>query len=85
MITAKKISGFALATATAAIFLTVPMAVSAGEGDAKGHCSGVNACKGHGACKTADNACAGQNACKGTGFVAVDEKTCEDLGGEFEG
>jgi hypothetical protein len=32
-------------------------------------CTGVNACKGQGACKTAANACKGQNACKGKGFV----------------
>lgn len=32
-------------------------------------CSGANACKGQGACKSAANACKGQNACKGKGFV----------------
>ena len=32
-------------------------------------CTGVNACKGQSACKSAANACKGQNACKGKGFV----------------
>ena len=30
---------------------------------------GVNACKGHVACKKASNACKGQNACKGKGWT----------------
>ena len=32
-------------------------------------CTGVNACKGQSACKSAANACKGENACKGKGFV----------------
>jgi hypothetical protein len=32
-------------------------------------CTGVNACKGQGSCKSAANACKGQNACKGKSFV----------------
>ncbi|MGP0059448.1 MAG: hypothetical protein ACLPID_09205 [Beijerinckiaceae bacterium] len=46
-------------------------------------CSGINACKGHGACKSADNACKGQNACKGHGWLP--EKTaaaCTAKGGK---
>lgn len=88
----RKITGLALATSAAAIFAMSGCTTTGGSGaaetqtaSAEGHCSGVNACKGHGACKTASNACAGQNACKGTGFVALDEKTCADVGGEFEG
>lgn len=46
------------------------------------HCYGVNQCKGHNDCKTADNACAGQAACKGHGFIATPAKACEDIGGE---
>ncbi|MBB1270032.1 hypothetical protein [Shewanella sp. SR44-3] len=46
------------------------------------HCYGVNVCKGHNDCKTADNACGGQASCKGTGFVAMPSKSCADVGGE---
>lgn len=46
------------------------------------HCYGVNQCKGHNDCKTADNACGGQGSCKGHGFVAAPAKACEDIGGK---
>ena len=46
------------------------------------HCYGVNVCKGHNDCKTADNACGGHASCKGTGFVATPAKACADIGGE---
>ncbi|MEZ4403258.1 MAG: hypothetical protein R3B06_24750 [Kofleriaceae bacterium] len=49
---------------------------------AKVHCEGVNACKGHGACKTAANACAGQNGCKGQGFVEMPAAECTAKGGK---
>jgi hypothetical protein len=45
------------------------------------HCHGVNICKGHNDCKTAENACAGQASCKGTGFVMSPAKSCADIGG----
>lgn len=44
-------------------------------------CFGVNVCKGHNDCKTADNACAGHGSCKGTGFVMTTAKSCADIGG----
>ncbi len=46
------------------------------------HCYGVNQCKGHNDCKTAENACAGHAECKGHGFVAMSGKACGDVGGE---
>ena len=46
------------------------------------HCSGVNVCKGHNDCKTAENACAGKASCKGHGFVMSSEKVCSDIGGK---
>lgn len=46
------------------------------------HCFGVNTCKGHNDCKTAENACKGHSECKGSGFVATPEKACKDMGGE---
>jgi hypothetical protein len=45
------------------------------------HCFGINVCKGHNACKTADNACAGHGSCKGHGFVEAPVKACADMGG----
>src|SRR5262245_4862930 len=47
------------------------------------HRSGVNACKGQGACASAQNSCKGQIACKGKGFVnmsGADE--CTKAGGK---
>ena len=47
-------------------------------------CSGVNSCKGHGECASADgsHACAGKNECKGKGWVKVkSEEECTKKGG----
>lgn len=45
-------------------------------------CYGINVCKGHNDCKTADNACAGHASCKGQGFVMTTAKSCADIGGK---
>ena len=76
----KKVTGLAIATAAAGMFaLAVPLSTAtAGENI---HCTGVNACKGHSSCKTANSACKGQNSCKGQGFVSVSADVCEQLGG----
>lgn len=45
-------------------------------------CSGINACKGQGACGGKDHGCAGKNACKGQGWVnAATEAECTGQGG----
>jgi hypothetical protein len=50
--------------------------------DSKVRCSGINACKGQGACSGASNGCAGQNSCKGKGWVeAASAKACTDKKG----
>jgi len=46
------------------------------------HCNGVNICKGHNDCGTANNDCAGHASCKGEGFVSTTAKSCGDIGGE---
>lgn len=46
------------------------------------HCYGVNVCKGHNDCKTADNACGGHASCKGSGFVTLPSDTCAHIDGE---
>jgi uncharacterized membrane protein len=73
-----------LAAAAASLFLAAPASMASADEGKTGHCMGVNACKGHGSCKTANNDCKGMNSCKGKGFVVVDEATCEQLGGTFE-
>ena len=79
------ISGLSLAVAAAALFLGAPVANAGQTATAKtGHCMGANACKGHGACKSAANACKGQNACKGHGFTESTADACKTAGGKFE-
>ena len=57
------------------------VAASAAETVELAHCYGVNTCKGHNDCGTANNDCGGQASCKGTGFVAMPVKACGDIGG----
>jgi len=47
------------------------------------HCNGVNVCKGHNDCGTANNDCAGHASCKGKGFVSTTAKSCNDIGGNI--
>lgn len=69
--------GATAATAAALLFGTL-LASSTFASDAKIHCTGVNACKGQSACKSASNACKGQNSCKGKGFLEMTAKECTD-------
>ena len=67
-----RITGAALATAVALMFVGNAMAAdssSAGASSAQVKCVGGNACKGQSACKSASSSCKGQNACKGKGYV----------------
>ncbi len=54
----------------------------AAEAGSQVHCYGVNACKGHNDCKTADNACKGHGSCKGKGFVGLPAASCSNVGGK---
>ena len=82
----KKTLGVTVATAAAALFISgaaMTLAPSAAQAAGGVKCMGINACKGHGACKTAENACKGQNVCKGHGFVVIDSaQKCTDAGGK---
>lgn len=79
------VSSLSLALAAAAMFATAPAAHAGTTAKAQmGHCLGANACKGHGACKSAANACKGKNACKGQGFTVATAKNCKIAGGKFE-
>jgi hypothetical protein len=85
----RNLTGLAVATAVIALLSAGP--VFAGEGHTKAakdktvKCTGINSCKGKGACGAADGShdCAGKNSCKGKGWVKVkSEKECKDKGGE---
>ena len=78
------LSGVSLALLAAGLATTsMPAAAAAGKAAKVEmvHCSGVNACKGHNDCKTADNACKGHGSCKGKGFVAAPASSCANMGG----
>lgn len=82
----KKTVGATLATAAAAMFIAgaaMTGAPTAAKADVK--CAGINACKGHGSCKTASNECKGLNACKGQGWVSAEsESDCMGKGGKVQ-
>jgi hypothetical protein len=94
MRTASKLSGVALASAAATLLLagcggksetTKAAPEAAPEAAAKVatiKCSGINSCKGTGACASATHACAGQNSCKGQGWVKATKADCDTKGGK---
>ena len=45
-------------------------------------CSGINSCKGKGACHGVDHGCAGNNTCKGKGWIRVSPEECKKKGGK---
>ncbi len=86
---ASKLSGITLASAAAAILLSgcstggdysAAAPTMAKAADVK--CSGINSCKGTGACGGANNSCAGQNSCKGKGWVKANKADCVAQGGK---
>ena len=82
-----RLTGAALATAVALMFVGNAMAAdsSSGASSAQVKCVGGNACKGQSACKSAQSSCKGQNACKGKGFVMTDnDAACKKMGGTVE-
>lgn len=81
MSTRREFSRLAMATAAAAIFSAAPVASVQAGSHADVHCYGVNKCKGHNDCKTANNSCKGMASCKGHGFVTMSKKACDDIGG----
>jgi uncharacterized membrane protein len=77
------ISGAVLATAALGLAIagTTLSAPASAAGEIK--CSGINSCKGHSECNTANSACKGQNSCKGQGWLptaSADE--CTTKGGK---
>lgn len=76
-------TGFAIATAAAALFALGSTATLAHADDAPMvKCGGINSCKGSSDCKTAKSACKGQNSCKGQGWQQKSsEAECKSAGG----
>lgn len=91
MSTIMKTSGFAIASAAALLLSGCGSNPSMGKmanmekSEATVHCSGVNACKGHGECGTATHDCKGKNACKGKGWVPMSAEECAAKGGKAVG
>jgi hypothetical protein len=78
----KVLSGPALAAAAIALAMNGAIVAPALAKKASVNCTGINSCKGKGACKTANNSCKGQNACKGQGWQPMKSaKACEAKGG----
>jgi uncharacterized membrane protein len=83
--TMRVVSGAALATAAASLFLSGTASFSSANAEeAKVQCAGVNSCKGKSECSSAKNSCKGQNACKGEGWKSMSEKQCLEKGGKVE-
>jgi hypothetical protein len=49
--------------------------------ESKVRCTGINSCKGKGACSGVGHDCAGKNDCKGKGWVEASAKECKDKKG----
>ena len=76
------ISGAAMAAAALSLAVGSTALTTPASAAAKVMCYGVNACKGQGACKTANNACKGQAACKGQGWINASAEDCAKWGGK---
>ena len=69
--------GMLIASAAAALVLAGNVVARAADKTGGSvECAGVNACKGKGSCKGADNACKGKNECKGKGGCKTDTNGC---------
>ncbi len=49
-----------------------------------GECSGINSCKGQGACGGKTHGCAGKNSCKGQGWIKTSKAECAEKAGKFK-
>ena len=79
-----KSTGAALAFAAASLVGCASMTATDTSASASKdvHCYGVNKCKGHNDCKTANNACKGHASCKGQGFISMPASSCDHVGGK---
>ena len=63
------VKGAIVASAVAGLFAAATPAVVHAKDAGKVKCSGINDCKGKGACKSATSSCKGMNDCKGKGWI----------------
>mgnify|MGYP003483792658 CR=1 FL=1 len=76
-------SGAVLAAAALGFAVSgVGIATMAAAEEGKVMCSGVNSCKGHSECKTANSSCKGLNSCKGQGWTSLSQADCDAKGGK---
>ena len=78
------VKGAMVAAAVAGLFAAGTPAVVHAKGGKKVSCTGVNDCKGKGACKSATNDCKGKNDCKGHGWLEMLQAECSNAGGQWE-
>ena len=72
---------FALAASAAALFATGCSSLCGEPAEALVKCTGINTCKGAGACATPDNSCKGRNDCKGKSWSYMTSGECSTAGG----
>ncbi len=78
----RTISGASLAAAAALLLVAGCSTYDKPAQSAEVQCSGINACKGQSACKSATNSCKGLNACKGQGWLpTASAEECTAQGG----
>jgi len=82
----RKTRGMLIASAAASLIIAGAVVARAEHETKAGgemvSCSGVNACKGQGACAGGGHGCAGKNACKGQGWVDLSKEECAKKGGK---
>jgi hypothetical protein len=70
------VKGALVASAVAGLFAAATPAVVFAKDTGKVKCTGINDCKGKGACKSSASSCKGMNECKGKGMVETTAKEC---------
>ncbi len=75
--------GAIIASAVAGLLATTACGTPTNTTTQSVKCSGINECKGQGACGAKDGShdCAGKNACKTQGWVKKTEAECKTAGG----
>ncbi len=76
--------GILIASAVATLITSGSLVAQAADkaGGEKVRCAGINECKGHGSCASAEHSCAGKNSCKGQGWVEASTAECSQKGGK---
>ncbi len=83
----KSTKGMMIAASVASLLASglVMAGGSAAKAEPKVHCTGINACRGHGECAGDGHGCHGGNSCKGKGWIDVSAKECKEKGGSVMG